>query len=147
MSPGINTRPPPATIWVSARRSVGIGLVEILSMMLPLIRTLDGAESEGCVPSNIRTFSMTVTAERSCASADAAQREAAAVTPHASRRRVRRLGIRMFPPLLVLSLSPTIVAQFGCGTCPSRARPRGWLTVGFGFALAGHLRGFARRTL
>src|SRR5262249_24601935 len=30
---------------------------------------------------------------------------------------------------------------------PSRARLRGWLTVGFGFALPGHLRGFARRTL
>src|SRR5262245_63922035 len=91
-------------IWVSARRSVGIGLVDILSMMLPLIRTLDGAESERCVPSNIRTFSKTVTAERSCASADAAQREAATIAPCASLRKVRRLGVLMFPPLLVIAL-------------------------------------------
>src|SRR5215468_3917689 len=99
-----------------------MGLVEIFSMMLPLIRTLDGAESEGCVPSNIRTFSMTVTAERSCASADTGQREAAATTPHASPRRVRRLGILMFPPLLGLSLRANIVAQFGCGSC-RRSKP------------------------
>src|SRR5262249_39653480 len=96
ISPGISTRPPPAMIWVSARRSVGIGPVEILSMMLPLIRTLDGAESEGCLPSNMRTFSITVTAERSCASAGTTQMEAAATAPDASPSRVRRIGVLMF---------------------------------------------------
>src|SRR5262249_46079527 len=113
LRPGISTRPPPAMIWVSARRSVGIGPAEILSMMLPLIRTLDGADSVGCVPSNIRTFSMTVTAERSCASADTAESEAAVTTPHASPRSARRLGILMFPPLLALSLSANSVALPG----------------------------------
>jgi hypothetical protein len=57
---------------------------------------LDGAESEECVPSNIRTFSNTVTAERSCASADAAQMEAVTRTPCASLRKVRRLGVLIF---------------------------------------------------
>src|SRR5690242_9596109 len=100
IKPGISTRPPPAMIWVSARRSVGIESVEIFSMMLPLIRTLDGAESEACVPSNSRTFSKTVTAERSWASAGAAQIEAAARAPVAIARKVRRVGVLMFPPLL-----------------------------------------------
>src|SRR5262249_37727301 len=67
-----------------------------LSMMLPLIRTLDGAESEGCLPSNMRTFSITVTAERSCASAGTTQMEAAATAPDASPSRVRRIGVLMF---------------------------------------------------
>src|SRR5262249_36458256 len=112
--PGISPRPPPAMIWVSARRSVGIGLVEIFSMMLPLIRMLDGAESEGCVPSNIRTFSKMVTAERSCACADAAQIVAAAMAPCASLWKARRVGALMFPPL-VLSLSADEVRDTPAG--------------------------------
>jgi hypothetical protein len=85
-------------------------------MMLPLIRTLDGAESAGWVPSKIRTFSMTVTAERSCASADTTQIEAAAAAPPTSQRKVRRLGVIMIPPRLVRSLSANIAPDFGCGT-------------------------------
>ena len=95
LRPGISTRPPPATTWVSARRSVGIGLVEIFSMMLPRTRTLDGAESEGRVPSNMRTFSNTMTAVRSCACAHVAPIDAAATTPCASLRKLRRVGVLM----------------------------------------------------
>jgi hypothetical protein len=41
-----------------------------------------------------------VTAERSCAYADVAQMEAAAIAPCASLRKVRRVGVLMFPPLV-----------------------------------------------
>src|SRR6516165_817358 len=54
MRPGINARPFPAIMVTPG--SVAIGSVEMRSMILPLIRTLEGADSEAPFPSKMRTF-------------------------------------------------------------------------------------------
>src|SRR5215472_2156221 len=54
--PGMSVRPPPSMTTVSARRSAGIGVVEILSILLPMTRTFVGGESVWLLPSNTRTF-------------------------------------------------------------------------------------------
>jgi hypothetical protein len=46
---------------VSARRSTAMGCAEILSILLPRARTLEGAESAAFLPSKMRTFSKSVT--------------------------------------------------------------------------------------
>src|SRR5579883_2617887 len=57
--PGISVRPPPAITVVPG--SVSIGAVEMRAMMLPLISTFDGAESDVALPSKMRTFWNNVT--------------------------------------------------------------------------------------
>src|SRR6266403_307828 len=52
--PGISVSPPPAITVVPG--SASIGAVEMRSKTLPLMRTLDGVESEPLLPSKIRTF-------------------------------------------------------------------------------------------
>ena len=42
--PGMSVLPPPSIKAVSARRSVGMGSVEIFSILLPRIRTCEGAD-------------------------------------------------------------------------------------------------------
>src|SRR5215813_3000136 len=54
ISPGISVRPFPAIMVTLG--SAAIGSVEMRSMILPLIRTLDGADSEAPFPSKMRTF-------------------------------------------------------------------------------------------
>ena len=58
ISPGISVRPLPAITVTPG--SAAIGSVEMRSMILPLISTLDGAESEAPLPSKMRTFSNNV---------------------------------------------------------------------------------------
>src|SRR5579871_4554327 len=67
-------------------------------MMLPLIRTLEGADSEGCVPSKILTFSMTVTAGGCCAFSGGTEMIATATALVASPRKARRVAARILPP-------------------------------------------------
>jgi len=57
ISPGINVRPPPAIILVSARPSVGIGSLEILSIAFPRTRTFMASLNVSLLPLKIRTFS------------------------------------------------------------------------------------------
>ena len=45
MRPGIKTRPFPAMTWTFAFASTVIGLADIRSIVLPLINTLEGADS------------------------------------------------------------------------------------------------------
>src|SRR5215510_14448135 len=54
ISPGISVRPFPAIMVTLG--SAAIGSVEMRSMILPLTRTLDGADSEAPFPSKMRTF-------------------------------------------------------------------------------------------
>ena len=54
--PGISTRPFPAMTRTSALASTVIGLAEMRSMVLPLTRTLEGADSAALLPSKMRTF-------------------------------------------------------------------------------------------
>src|SRR5215469_12118501 len=61
MRPGMSVRPLPSMNVVSARRSAGIGEVEIFSILFPRTRTLDGADSCELLPSKMRTFENTVT--------------------------------------------------------------------------------------
>src|SRR5215469_4661101 len=56
MRPGINVRPPPSMICVLALRSVGMGAVEMRSILLPRTSTLLGPESVPDFPSKTRTF-------------------------------------------------------------------------------------------
>ena len=58
ISPGISVRPLPAITVTPG--SAAIGSVEMRSMILPLISTLDGVESEASLPSKMRTFSNNV---------------------------------------------------------------------------------------
>ena len=54
--PGISTRPLAAMTRILFFVSILIGLVDIRSMVLPLTRTFEGAESTGLLPSKMRTF-------------------------------------------------------------------------------------------
>ena len=54
--PGISTRPPAAITRMSAFASTAIGVTDMRSMMLPLTRTLEGADNAALLPSKIRTF-------------------------------------------------------------------------------------------
>src|SRR5579864_2180831 len=60
MRPGISVRPLPSMKVVFARRSAGIGEVEIFSILFPRTRTLDGGDSCELLPSKIRTLENTV---------------------------------------------------------------------------------------
>src|SRR5690242_18139781 len=64
ISPGISVFPLPLMSVVSARRSVGIGAVEIFSILFPRTRTFEGPESSPLLPSKMRTFENTVTRSR-----------------------------------------------------------------------------------
>ena len=82
---------------VSARRSTGMGRVEMRSMTLPLISTWDGAERTGPLPSKMRTFSNNVTAPILGAEAEAwaqtlrcGSNAAAQTSADAPARRARR---------------------------------------------------------
>src|SRR5262245_57276495 len=56
LRPGINVRPPPSMMCVSALRSTAIGCAEIAAILLLRTRTLEGAESAALLPSKMRTF-------------------------------------------------------------------------------------------
>src|SRR5262245_37249855 len=60
IKPGISVRPPPATTFVLARRSIRIGVSEIFSIVLPRTRTFMVTLNVSLVPSKIRTFSNSV---------------------------------------------------------------------------------------
>ena len=55
MRPGISTRPSAAMTSTSSFASTVMGLEEMRSIVLPLTRTCDGAESAGLLPSKMRT--------------------------------------------------------------------------------------------
>src|SRR3979490_1442675 len=56
LRPGISVRPPPSMMRVSAWRSVAMDCAEIVSILLPRTRTLEGADSVVFLPSKMRTF-------------------------------------------------------------------------------------------
>lgn len=94
--PGIRVRPPPSMVRVSARRSTGIGLVDILSILLPRTSTLDGADSVSPVPSKMRTFSNSTAEGRiACACTPAAARHPMTRSDFASLRAMSDMvGVR-----------------------------------------------------
>ena len=56
IKPGISVWPRPSIVVTLAMLSIEIGPVEILSILSPRTSTLEGAESEPLLPSNMRTF-------------------------------------------------------------------------------------------
>src|SRR5882757_3986631 len=83
----MSVRPPPSMMRVFARRSTAMDCAEIVSILLPRTRTLEGADSEAFLPSKMRTFWKSVvppSAEGACCARLARQSpsESAAATVH-----------------------------------------------------------------
>ena len=77
-------------IFVSPPLSVGIGWVEIFSILLPRTSKLDGAESAALMPSKMRTFW-----NKTAASGSGTWASAASVKPHSTARAdgIRFMGL------------------------------------------------------
>src|SRR5215472_6962934 len=115
MRPGINVRPPPSMICVLALRSVGMGAVEMRSILLPRTSTLLGPESVPDFPSKTRTFWKSTIV--GCTSWAIKRNEIKTVTTTRVAPSCLHFGRIGFPPLFVTTTRPADSEQDLAADC------------------------------